>query len=1371
MTPSPPPARRPARALSLVLGGALLATTGLVDTASAAPEAAPAAAPTIPGTTGDGSPAAPYLLDSAADLAAVADAVNTAPQDYAAASYRLSADIALDGAAFVGLDTFRGEFDGAGHTISDLTYAPSTAGHARSRSLAFFRELTDATVRDLTLEGVTAVTDSSADRDWAAGLALVTARSSITGSAVVDAEIGAPQGEKAAGLVAEMDGGLVQGSWVEATVTARRMPGGVAAYTKNGARITENLVAADLTVGNPGGTRGDNAGMVVSYPGNPGNDSRFTANVVRDGAITYGGTVDGFAGRVVGYTALAGWSAASNLAASDITIGGAPVAGPGTRDQHGTDATTQELADPATYSDLGWDLEGRWRWDEERGHPVPAAASFGGESPNRITTTFHGDTSTGRAFTWYSSLPGEHTVHVSADRAFPAGAATREFPATAGTSRNGETVLRAVATDLEPGREYFYRVGEATAEVWSDVGTFTTAPGEGDFSFVALTDTDAGDQAGAERGAGTMAAALAAVPDAAFLVHSGDLVGAGDREQAWSELLDEARPSLTSTTLAPAAGGNEAASGAFRDHFTLETPADQDDARGSAYSFGYNGAHVMVLNTNDDPRSAADGGQLVTDAQLAWLRRDAAAAREAGAQWLILSMHRGAYSTGARTDAAETLALRRALMPVVAEVGIDLVLQGEDHVMTRTEVLRHDPAGVEQAAAVPTTSYTEIVGGKRIEWDVDPDGTIFLTPQTAGAAPADQKLARDVSAFDLESYLQLFDRTGPANSQWRDTRNFAGVTVTDDELRVDLYDVRGASGSPRIFESFGIDRALPPVEDAIAALPAAAELTAGDADTVREVSDLVAGLRPAQRAALAGGPALRAAEARVRELTGVVEPDGGVLAWAKADATHRQPVTVHNDTSGTFRDHPVQVRLADTPDVPAGSLAVVDATGAPLAVEVESWNPGGTSTVWVRVPELPASSATTVWAYLGGAETDADPADVWEGDYELVEHFAQPMAAGESRVDSTGRATGTLTGADLRTDVSDRGTGEAAFAGSRLAYPGDVGGDLDRISISGLVRVTQDDLAALTGNAPMIAKESASGAGRTTFWQGVVQAQGQLGARLAGNSYEFDDTDISTRHDLAADGEPRLITQVYDGMTYAVFVDGVEVHSRFLEYRTTFGDHRVRTTIGDYDTDDGALHSPFHGTIDEVQIASVAFTPELEAFRYANYLGDAVVVGERTAREGEGVSVAVAGPRAGTEVEAGLVEVTGTLTQRADVTAVVAGEEVLTREVDAGPFALEVPVDATGEVTVELVATSGATSGTAALPLVVSDTVAPQQPEVADTAEGDVPVDGQVVLSATPRTDSRERVDVTFHAGSSSRWTRAPPSCARDRPRTAPPRR
>ena len=88
-------------------------------------------------------------------------------------------------------------------------------------------------------------------------------------------------------------------------------------------------------------------------------------------------------------------------------------------------------------------------------------------------------------------------------------------------------------------------------------------------------------------------------------------------------------------------------------------------------------------------------------------------------------------------------------------------------------------------------------------------------------------------------------------------------------------------------------------------------------------------------------------------------------------------------------------------------LRFYDPDGAALTYEIESWNPGGTSYVWVKVPQIDASSNSDfIWmAYGNPVAADAqNPAAVWSNGYNGYWHLNGDV------VDSTGLNTASDSG-------------------------------------------------------------------------------------------------------------------------------------------------------------------------------------------------------------------------------------------------------------------------------------------------------------------------------------------------------------------------
>lgn len=417
--------------------------------------------------------------------------------------------------------------------------------------------------------------------------------------------------------------------------------------------------------------------------------------------------------------------------------------------------------------------------------PIPYINTGKGKV-SKVTVTFNGDPASARGFTWFtgrastcSNLQIVEKTSVTPNFGQAANFFGRH---TISTNSPMEYVHKAEATSLKADTEYFYRVGDAALNLWSEVGTFRTAPAGGAFSFIDLTDPQAGSEAEAILSSQTVAKALTTVPGAGFIAVNGDLVDDGSNERHWQWLLEHARTSLLSTTLLPAAGNHEAQQNNFIDHFDISPANNSKTTSGAYYSINYSNAHFIVLNNNEDSPAYAD----FTPAQIQWLKEDAQAARAAGAQWLIAIMHKGPYTTSHHATDDDIMGpngVRTLVAPVMSELGIDLVLQGHDHIYARSKPIKNGAPA--------------------------PDGTIYLIPGTAGAKvyPRNTEIA--------PSYFNLFEMAdekhavpyGPGQIQ-----NFAGITIDGGKLTAVSYEINqaGESARPYIIDRFSVTKQAAP---------------------------------------------------------------------------------------------------------------------------------------------------------------------------------------------------------------------------------------------------------------------------------------------------------------------------------------------------------------------------------------------------------------------------------------------------------------------------------------------------------------------------------------------------------------------------------
>ncbi|MEA3357337.1 MAG: DUF2341 domain-containing protein, partial [Patescibacteria group bacterium] len=134
--------------------------------------------------------------------------------------------------------------------------------------------------------------------------------------------------------------------------------------------------------------------------------------------------------------------------------------------------------------------------------------------------------------------------------------------------------------------------------------------------------------------------------------------------------------------------------------------------------------------------------------------------------------------------------------------------------------------------------------------------------------------------------------------------------------------------------------------------------------------------------------------------------------WWDSNWTKRRKITFDNaDQSSNLNDFPVLVKLDNTKidyayTQSAGQdLRFVDADGRTLLKhEIEEFNETGNDWVWVRVPQVDASSTTDfIWMYYGNASASASPStwaeEVWDEQFKGVWHLGETTSA--TRYDST----------------------------------------------------------------------------------------------------------------------------------------------------------------------------------------------------------------------------------------------------------------------------------------------------------------------------------------------------------------------------------
>ena len=331
--------------------------------------------------------------------------------------------------------------------------------------------------------------------------------------------------------------------------------------------------------------------------------------------------------------------------------------------------------------------------------------------------------------------------------------------------------------------------------------------------------------------------------------------------------------------------------------------------------------------------------------------------------------------------------------------------------------------------------------------------------------------------------------------------------------------------------------------------------------------------------------------------------DGGVADWWDSRWEKRVQLSFDNiDQNEDLVDFPVLVRLdAGRIDYSLTSaqgedLRFVDADGTLLAYEIESWNSGGTSIVWVQVPRIDANSDSDfIWLYYGNpaAAEGQDPPAVWDATFAGVWHFNGDLL-------------------DATANIND-GTNFGSFAAS-----GQFAGARGFNGISSYIEVVSDSSLAITGQLTLeawikIDDPDRAGAPRVLSKK---YTWNDLGYNLEYKPGDNNLTSVGSGPDWArADGIDldtnwHYVGAAIDGATGAMFVDGNDLTTDSSISPLVASDQPLnigrRGNGGDY----------FLGSIDEVRISNVARSADWMAAQYLSMTDTFITYGGSQDRVG-----------------------------------------------------------------------------------------------------------------------------------------------------------
>ena len=433
--------------------------------------------------------------------------------------------------------------------------------------------------------------------------------------------------------------------------------------------------------------------------------------------------------------------------------------------------------------------------DKDTANGTPSFDS--GYIPTTVTLTLHGTNAYG--VTWQTAkLPTGSVVQVSKGSSFNEKSYT-EFKATVTEEQSYNAwgssysfyVSKAVIKGLEPGTTYTYRCYDKTSKMKGDSFSFKTKSKSSSFKFIHLSDTQvsAGDSQSPDgSGTGDFVANNTMLgiskngfkPE--FILHTGDIVEWSKYESYWDSMINTNKKYFAGMPVMALSGNHETTyrngTSEIYKHFNYDIPSrfKQNASKGFSYSYDYGNTKFIMLNTNNLVNNK------LSDADYNWL---ADTLKYNDKKWTIVSMHHPMYSVGSwgadPSKNAVSLSLREQLSDLFAQEGVDLVLQGHDHVYSNTY-----PIGV--GGTVQTDYESETIKG--VTYHKNPNGVIYAMHGPSGNQLRDENSNLESKYYEYHS--------GSGKASW------AEIEVTDSLLTVKVYNYN--AGQTKLAFSYGIKK-------------------------------------------------------------------------------------------------------------------------------------------------------------------------------------------------------------------------------------------------------------------------------------------------------------------------------------------------------------------------------------------------------------------------------------------------------------------------------------------------------------------------------------------------------------------------------------
>lgn len=353
--------------------------------------------------------------------------------------------------------------------------------------------------------------------------------------------------------------------------------------------------------------------------------------------------------------------------------------------------------------------------------------------PDHVTLTWAGDPTTTQTITWRtdSTVTSGILEFSQGGDAFDAG--TKRVIAATETLKSslGDMSLHSVTlSSLRPDTTYRYRVGDGGSN-WTVPVSFTTAQTDvTSFKFLVFGDTQSGIASNPEYGPwqSNVHAAVAANPNARFLINVGDLVEAGQAYEHWDNWYAACKDIINTIPEMSCQGNHETynrgwlpPSGASSEPYEyvhqFKVPSNGPSAlKGQTYSWDYGNIHFAIVDSQYDEEVTQETkvvrfpGSTFLDLQKEWLDNDLKSTHKL---WKVVIFHKTPYYNKANR-ANEVI--KAAFTPIIDKYHVDIVFNGHDHGISRTYPIKND--AFVSSPKVGTVYYVTGRGGNKYYTDL-----------------------------------------------------------------------------------------------------------------------------------------------------------------------------------------------------------------------------------------------------------------------------------------------------------------------------------------------------------------------------------------------------------------------------------------------------------------------------------------------------------------------------------------------------------------------------------------------------------------------------------------------------------------------------